>query len=300
MVCFRSLFLTGLFICGLGCAVAAGVDGAWEPTTWQGEKALVSTSHGWKAIVSLERGRLMHFGPENTGANLLFAPAARSNHASWGGHRVWLGPQSTWSRGWPPPDAWESSAAESVAIADSTLRLSMPDAGDGWPRLTRTYRWDGSKLRCGAELSGGNRPAQIIQIVQMPSTATVQVSPPSTPVVPQGYVLLPAGGVPRLTAEFAAPSHVARNGQELTVRHVGIVRKLGFRPQPLSGMVGGSAFRVSRGGEKGSIHNEPDQGFLTQVYLGGDEPFIELEQLSPTYANAPGVRFEMVLEGIER
>lgn len=299
MVRFRSIFLTGIFLCGLIRAVAADVDGVWEPTTWQGEKALVSTSHGWKAIVSLERGRLMHFGATKDDVNLFFAPPARSNSSSWGGHRLWLGPQSTWSRGWPPPVAWESSGAESITINEGTLRLSMPDAGDGWPRLMRVYRWEGAKLRCGAELTGGTRPAQIIQIIQVPSTARVEAATVSIPEAPQGYVLLPAGGVPQRAAEFTAPPHVTRDERSVTLRHVGLVRKLGFRPQPLVARSGAQAFRVSRGAQRGAVATEPDGGFLTQVYLGGDEPFIELEQLSPTYVSAPTVSFEMVLEGLK-
>lgn len=241
----------------------------------------------------------MHFGPAEGDTNLLFAPAARNGSSSWGGHRVWLGPQSTWSGGWPPPAAWESSGAESVAIREGMLRLSMADPGDGWPRLTRTYSWEGAKLRCGVELSGGKRPAQIIQIIQVPEKAVVEASPTAVPEAPQGYVLLPAGGVPRLTAEFTAPPHVARDERGLTLRHVRSVRKLGFRPQPLAAKSGALAFRVSRGVQTGAVVSEPDGGFLTQVYLGGDEPFIELEQLSPLYANGPGVSFEIVIEGLK-
>ena len=51
-----------------------GADG-WSSTTWNGEQALTSSSgSGWRAVVSVERGRLIHFGPEETGRNLLFAP----------------------------------------------------------------------------------------------------------------------------------------------------------------------------------------------------------------------------------
>src|SRR5262245_795819 len=94
-------------------ALAADTD--WQPTVWQGESALVSTSHGWKAIVSLERGRLMYFGTAERDANLLLAPATKANRNMWGGHRVWLGPQETWPHGWPPPIEWEYSGPESWA-----------------------------------------------------------------------------------------------------------------------------------------------------------------------------------------
>ncbi|HRH76686.1 MAG TPA: hypothetical protein PK129_04990 [Cellvibrionaceae bacterium] len=44
----------------------------------------------------------------------------------------------------------------------------MRDAGDGWPRLTRSYGWEEGRFICGVEIHGGTRPAQIIQILQVP------------------------------------------------------------------------------------------------------------------------------------
>ena len=154
----------------------------WRPLTWHGERALVSDSHGRRAIVSLERGRLLHFGLTDREANTLLAPSTRAQRNYWGGHRLWLGPQSTWGKFWPPPDAWEYLGAESFTAEAGVLRLVMPDAGEGWPRLRRTYQWDGPHLVCGAELLGGTRPAQIIQILQLPATARVRkLKPQATP-----------------------------------------------------------------------------------------------------------------------
>src|SRR3954469_546970 len=114
-------------------AGAAENTAEWHATTWQGERAITAASAGWKAIVSLERARLVHFGRDDSETNLLFAPATTHDPAGWGGHRVWLGPQATWAGGWPPPAAWEQSGAESFSLSDGTLRLVIPDAGDGWP-----------------------------------------------------------------------------------------------------------------------------------------------------------------------
>ena len=258
---------------------------------------MVSTSAGWRAIVSLERGRLVHFGPAGGGRNLLFATADRADPAGWGGHRLWLGPQRQWASIWPPPAAWEHGGAESFTTGAGTLRLVLADAGDGWPRLTRTYQWVGAKLVCGAELAGGNRPAQVIQIFQVPRTTVVEVEAQAEPAGPAGYVLLPSGATPQLTTEFARPPHVTGTGSLLQLRHRGVILKLGFRPQTIAGRNESLVLRVGRGTQTGTAGESPDRGFFSQVYLGGAEPFIELEQLSPMFAAGTGASFAVTLEG---
>jgi hypothetical protein len=269
----------------------------WQAVSWNGEKSLVSTHRGWKAIVSLERERLMHFGPADSDTNLLFAPARRADPPGWGGHRVWLGPQATWPEFWPPPSAWEHSGVESFSLADGVLRLTLPDAGDGWPRMTRTYRWQDDQLICGVEFRGGTRTAQVVQIFQVPKTAFVDVNAQIEPATPHGYVELPPGPVTRLTTEFSPPPQVTSRGTSLTLHHIAIVQKLGFRPQPLTAHESHYSLTVSRREPRGTATTNPDAGFFTQVYLGGTDSFIELEQLSPAFAPDQPVIFEVGLEG---
>ena len=291
---------TALFLlaaCFFSVAHAVEKIGAWQPVVWSGERALVSSVPGWKAIVSLERGRLVHFGPTGSETNFLFATSTRDNPLGWGGHRLWLGPQKTWPQGWPPPVAWEHSGAESFTNVDGTLRLVLPDAGQGWPRLTRTYRWSGARLLCGVELRGGTRDAQIIQIVQIPESAIVEVVPLPSKNASLGYVQLPSVGTPAFTAHFTPPPHVSPSGMGLLLRHLASVQKLGFPPQTLTARHKSYSLAVSRGEQSGNAGNEPDAGFFTQVYLGGNEAFIELEQLTPIFsANGPAT-FTISIEG---
>ncbi len=285
----------------LACLLLAGARATedtkvWQPVVWNGERALVAESESRKAIVSLERSRLMFFGPAAPATNLLLAPATRDNRNYWGGHRLWLGPQSTWAKIWPPPDAWEYRGPESFTTDAGVLRLLMPDAGDGWPRLTRTYRWAGPRLVCGAELHGGTRPAQIIHILQVPPEGRVLVAAVPETAAPDGYVLLPAGDWPKLTAQFKPPLHVTPlAGHALELRHVEAVLKPGFRPQALIAHRAGFALHVERGEQRGRVVAEPDAGFFTQVYLGGSEPFTELEQLSPAWSPAEPASFEIIV-----
>lgn len=280
-----------LVVSGAACA------GDWERTVWNGEAAWGSSSGGWRAVVSVTRARLMHFGPEGADTNLLLAPATRENRNRLGGHRLWLGPQAQWRGGWPPPTAWEYSEPASVAVADGVLRLVMPPTGDDWPQLTRTYRWEGAALVCGAEFSGGARPAQFIQIFQVPSSMVVsaQVRPETD--FPAGYVRLPSTAGP-FAARFPPPVHASLTGDTLTLHHTGEVGKFGFRPQPLAGHLGGYELVVARGAQSGQGVGEPDEGFHAQVYLSaGGEAFTELEQLSPLFAPGTPARFEVVLTG---
>ncbi len=274
-------------------------DPTWQAVNWNGERALASSSAGWKAVVSLQRSRLMYFGPAAAENNLLLAPPTRANRNLLGGHRLWLGPQNTWAKGWPPPVAWEYSEADTVSSVGAELRLLMPDAGDGWPRLTRTYRWDGDRLICGAEIAGGTRPAQIVQIVQTPASTGVTAEARAETDFPAGYVELPSTAGP-FAARFVEPPHVHRTDAQVSLQHMPPVVKLGFRPQTLRADCGSYALQVGRGEQTGTVVSGPDAGFFTQVYLGGPEAVIELEQLSPLFAAGRPARFEMVLKAATR
>ncbi|HVZ66496.1 MAG TPA: hypothetical protein VG936_18170 [Lacunisphaera sp.] len=287
-----------------GLALIAGARAApptsWTPITWNGERALASTSQGWRAVVSLERARLMAFGAADGEANLLLAPPTRANRNMLGGHRLWLGPQSTWPGGWPPPAAWEYNEPESWQADGGTLRLVMGDAGDGWPRLTRVYAWDGPRLVCRAEIAGGTRAVQIVHIFQVPAGNVVSARAHPEAVFPAGYVELPSTAGP-FAAEFSVPPHVAREGNSIQLHHTGKVMKFGFRPQDLAGREAGRTLQVRRGAMSGPPTGAPDEGFFTQVYLSGpDGSFIELEQLSPIFAAGAAASFEVILDGAGR
>lgn len=290
------LVLLGLLLTGwFGAAHAAG---DWTRTTWHDEPAWESRSAGWRAVVSLTRARLMHFGPEDDrDVNLLLAPPTRANRNRLGGHRLWLGPQTEWPGFWPPPAAWEYEEAETVTVESGVLRLVMREAGDGWPRLVRTYHWDGGQLVCGAESSGGTHAAQLIQILQVPATTTVRATVQIEDDYPAGYVRLLSSAGP-FTARFVPPPHASLAGDVLTLRHTNTVGKYGFRPQTLTGSQDGYELVVARGAQRGDAVGEPDEGFHAQVYLSdGGEPFVEIEQLSPRFAAGQPARFEMVLSG---
>jgi hypothetical protein len=258
-----------------------------------------STSEAWTAIVSLERGRLVHFGPSATGENLLFATPTPDDPLGWGGHRVWLGPQSAWAKIWPPPPAWERSATpEPMVREDGALVLPSASAGDGWATFQRDYRWQGSRLVCGVTVNrDGTKDAQVIQILQVPTTVEVRVRLQPDELAPAGFVGLPAGRRRAIDLEPKVPAAARLEGSEMVLRHTAAIDKLGFRPQPIHGRIGRFALIVGRGETTGeAVAGELDHGFLTQVYLGGPEAFVELEQLSPQWKAGTPARFEMVLE----
>jgi len=271
---------------------------AWQPVTWNGEHAFAAVSGEWKAIVSVERGRLVYFGAAKEEHNLLFAPSTRGHVAGWGGHRIWLGPQTSWVRNWPPPDAWEHSAAAVVAIDGARLVLTLSDSPDGWPRLTREYFWRDGRLHCNARASGGTRDAQIIHILQVPALAEVELQATPTADAPRGYVLVHLGRQPSPEGKFSPPKQVAEVAGKLQLKFTNTMEKLGFTPQPLLARIGHASLRVERGESAGNALTLPDEGFATQVYLGNDQsPLIELEQLSPLWRAGEDANFEIVIEG---
>jgi hypothetical protein len=271
---------------------------AWEPTTWCGEPAYAATCRGWRAVVSVERGRLVAFGPAgDAGRNLLFAPPTRSDPAGWGGHRAWLGPQDTWPGGWPPAKAWEYSAAAKAGVSGVRLTLDLPPSGGDWPDLLREYFWSDDALHCRVYARGGHRPAQIIEILQVRPEAVVTVQARPEEHARHGYVQLHLGRTPSPQPVFTPPPHVTERGHGgLELRFLNRTEKLGFKPQPLSARIDDVVLEVSPGEMSGEVVSTPDEGFVTQVYLGsGENQLIELEQLSPMFRSGSPAMFELVL-----
>lgn len=267
----------------------------WQPASWQGEQALASVAGAWKAVVSIPRARLVYFGPADREANLLFSTRTLDDPAGWAGHRLWLGPQKDWTVVWPPPAAWERSPAARVTETAGRLGLALSPTGDGWPDLTRTYAWSDDGLVCDAHLRGGSRDAQVIHIVQVPQHARIAATAHPHSGNSAGYVRLPSA-TSAFATQFQAPPHVTRRDAAIELRHLGVVEKLGFRPQPLSAQLDGYTLRVRRGPEAGLAVAAPDEGYYSQVYLGRpDEPFIELEQLTPTWSPQSPAHASIVL-----
>jgi hypothetical protein len=278
-----------LVFCLLAFATPLSRGEEWTPTVWLGERAYAGTSSGWKAIVSVDRARLVYLGSADGTANLLFSTPTLENPVGWGGHRLWLGPQTNWGgKGWPPPDAWEKSAAATVEIRGNQLRLSLPATGDGWPNAMREYEWKDGSLLCNARTHGGTRPAQIIHILQVPSSARVVLDAVFTPEAPQGYVLLHLGRSPSPQTKFGPRTQIKTQDGKLHISFDGTSEKIGTKPQALVATIGRYQLRVARSDVSGQSAGTPDVGFVTQVYLGRKaEPIIELEQLSDLWA--PGV-----------
>jgi len=288
------LLLPALGLIAAAPAVATEKS-VWHPLAWNGERAFAADSGPWRAIVSADRARLVYFGAAGTDRNFLFAPSARNTANGWGGHRVWLGPQSLWN--WPPPAAWESLPARDVAERDGRLVVTLPAVGDGYPELVREYYWGADGLHCGARISGGTRAVQIVHIVQVPDRAKVLgVKAPPTAYAPRGYVQVHLGRTPSPQPNFAAPGHVTAGPGGLDLHFTGVMEKLGFALQPLHAVVDATRLRVERGASTGVTGTTPDEGFATQVYLGRpDGPLIELEQLSPFYQPGQAASFEIVI-----
>jgi hypothetical protein len=294
--------ITGAFLSGAPGALAEAAKteppATWQPTRWCGEAAYAATCQGWRAVVSVERGRLVAFGPAGDAArNLLFAPPTRSNPAGWGGHRAWLGPQDTWPGGWPPAKAWEYSAAARAGVSGSHLTLDLLPSGGDWPDLQRDYFWSDGALHCRIHARGGRRAAQIIEILQVRPEAVVTVNARPEEHARHGYVQLHLGRTPSPQPVFTPPPHVTERGHGVVeLRFLNRTEKLGFKPQTLSARLADVVLEVSPGETVGEVVSTPDDGFVTQVYLGsGENQLIELEQLSPMFRAGVPATFELVI-----
>jgi len=269
--------------------VSAASAASWQEVAWQGEPAWSATQDGWRAIVSAARGRLVFFGPVEGGKNMLFSPRRApfpqpgdGAPTSWGGHRAWLGPQTAWVPVWPPPMAWEFTPAAAATRGD-WLVLTLPVPSGGQPAIERRYRWERGALRCDVSWRDARRPWCAIQIFAVPAAARIEVPSLPSSEWPRGFSLLPIHGRWDIRKQFPLPvCGVTRRGGVLSLVHGKEMQKIGLPPAAIRWSLGGDAVVLERARtvEKGAL---PDEGALTQVYLGNprmDESFNEIEQLS--------------------
>ncbi len=288
--CWKAIRHAGVCLALLlvGCAS----PGQWTRAEGSSGPIWRSDRADWRAEVDPAGGRLTSLGPIG-GRNLLSEPA-RDEGGGFGGHRVWLGPQTEWEVFWPPPDNWEFSAADRITVSsDGSLSVVSPSAGSNAPALHRTYRWiaDG-RLECVVEWFE-SRPAgrQAIQIFQIAPGAVVEAEARPESPAPRGYVLLPLLDRPGLLRKFRAPPQVRRAGRRVILERAATEEKFGFAEQPLRARWPDRLELILHPGPgRGEVIDDPTEGYPTQVYLGSDAwPLIEIEQLSPRLRpEAPG------------
>lgn len=257
----------------------------WHKTTWHGESAWSSSQENVTAVVSEARERLIYLGAADGSQNLLNAPTplARPDAAhpglNQGGHRFWLGPQHRWI--WPPPAEWEYSAAESVSADGPVLTVREPHVNPDYPALTREYAWEGTRLRCTARWHDDGRPYFGLHVVPVDTPMKITVQLVKWDEVPAGMVAARMVA-PEPAIQLPHPA-VAIAGDRAALT-AGVKKlKAGFAPQALTiERPHGWTLSVEPGPFEGVALGSADQGYLSQVWVGGpDDTLAELEQLSP-------------------
>jgi len=258
----------------------------WTRTEFLGAPAWQSQSGNTLAIVSEQRCRLLYLGTADRSLNLLSAPAKPAeptpdNSApNWGGHRFWLGPQARWI--WPPLKGWEFSAAAKCSTSGGELSLSQPSSDANYPDLTRSYAWEGTRLRCTVSWKDDGRAYYGMHVVAVDAPAEISAVPTTSPTAPEGVVAVRIDGFD--TTGITAHPAARRNGTALAFR-TGSERnaKVGFTPQPLRCVrAAGWTLVMHPGPSTGVPIGASDAGHLTQLWVGQPHvPFAELEQLSP-------------------
>jgi hypothetical protein len=278
--------LAAIFALALGPKNSAAAS--WEATSWHGEKGWKASSGATLAIVSETRSRLIYLGASDEKSNLLSAPAERGElirgkpSPNWGGHRVWLGPQSRW--GWPPPRDWEFSATASAEIKGDRLILEDRHEDAAYPAILREYVWEGNRLRCTARWKPAphDRPYYAMHVVPIDVPAAIDVSLFKWERVPLGVVGIHGDQPDAAHALPVASVTVNASGDRATVASGIVTSKLGFRPQTLQVKRGAWLLMVRPGPTHGVELESPDFGYISQIWVGDSHAtFCELEQITP-------------------
>lgn len=257
----------------------------WQRTHWRGEPAWSSTCGSCRAIVSEARCRLIYLGPVDEETNLLNAPwpqvlpSAEHPWPNQGGHRFWLGPQHRWV--WPPPHEWEFCASHEATVHGGVLSLVHAHADLSYPALTREYAWEAERLRCTVAWRDNGETYFGLHVVAIDAPCEVTARLEPTAEVPDGLVAARMVD-PEPPLQLPHPA-VALRGGRATVRSGARRVKFGFAPQVLQvARLKGWMLRVHPGPASDPLPEAPDQGFLSQVWIGDASIDIaELEQLTP-------------------
>lgn len=272
-----------------GCAgPRADKPASWQSIRWNGEHAWASDSGDWRAVVSVERARLIYLGPKSGDDNLLHAPPLSQEYfRPRGGHIFWLGPQSEWTGQWgtwPPPAEWEQQAAASAQADGARLSLTLARPDPNRPQLKRAYRWDRDTLLCEVSWAGGAGDHQAIQILQLPLRATVEARRLSE--TAPGFVRFDTKGKQSLELTVLGEETSLLSADTVRLAASKTPAKFGFRPHKLDARIDGYGLELGRGDLHGVALDSPDRGFETQVFLGSAAyPFVEIEQLTPRLKN---------------
>lgn len=227
---------------------------------------------GWTLTVESQRARLTELIPPG-GANLLIA----------GGHRVWLGPQTSWPVFWPAPRDWENSAATSVTRSPDgrTLELTLPRTDLRHPALTRRYTLTRDGVTLIASWTDDGTPRQAIHILQTRADTRVEATAMPTGSAPLGVGLLALNVRPGLLLDQPVPADLADpiGPRRWSFRSGAREEKFGFPPQALRT----ARFTLERGKIAAGRETGPvDAGLYSQIYLGAPAwAMVEIEQVSP-------------------
>lgn len=266
-------------------ATALSAAPTWEKAEWHGEPAWRSAQGAVAAIVSETRARLVYLGAADGSQNLLNAPVphpqptAQNPSPNQGGHRFWLGPQHRWV--WPPLPEWEHAPAAGVSGDGPVLTVRMPHLNRDYPAIVREYAWEGARLRCTARWPDDGRPYFGLHVVPIDAPATISARLVKWDEVPAGLVVARMID-PEPPFQPPHPSVTLSDDRATLVSRVRRF-KAGFAPQVLTvDRVGGWRLSVHPGPHEGVALGSADQGYLSQVWVGGpDDDLAELEQLSP-------------------
>lgn len=238
----------------------------------------------WRAEVEPSRGRLTFLGKIG-GKNLLLRPEGPPSDLEFGGHRVWLGPQTEWKALWPPPPEWESRRADTVKLkAGGQLEVASPENSVKVPSIRRIYRWSRpGLLECRVVWAEEERDGrQSVNVLQLADGAIVEAKASPNPSAPNGFVQIPLSGPLAPVARFAVPAQAKVTGNRVLMRRASSEAKLGFPVQTLTARWPDAVLVLRPGRTEGRVTGDPDSGFRSHVYLGPDEwPVMEIEQLSP-------------------
>ena len=155
----------------------------------------------------------------------------------------------------------------------------MAHANPDLPQIYRHYHWTDSGFLCEAAWENSREPWCAMQIFAIPSGAQVQVDLHPAPGLPLGFGLFQ---IPTVLRIFPPPvPGVTVDGKAAHIRYGESSQKIGLPAASLCYQLHGANVTVSRVESDAVAATLPDEGLVTQVYVGeASNPFIELEQLS--------------------
>jgi hypothetical protein len=281
-----SSFMRPLLTC-LPLLLAIGCGGVQHGTgQWAGFESHRLSNGTVEIEVVPAIGRIIRYGYAGE-QNLLWTDPDAPNHplygwTNWGGDKIWLWPQTKWTKTWPPVID-RPALKHTAVVCDGEIELRSPPLPDLGVRIVRRIRLESAGTRV-------HITSRVEPVDSAPPADLVLWQVTQLPVPDRMSAVADLAGVCQHDEKAHWPG-ITQAGREIVLPRPDFGTKVGFESTDLRAVIGRTVFTQTLTPAAGKY--EP--GEQAQIFIAPNEdnarpkelpPYVEYEFIAP-YATPP-------------